>query len=211
MKPSKFLLMIVTLCTLLLFAVSASAQAVDLGNDGTDMSCEGFPEFNAANGYFLHDGGSAERNVDNVDPDGDGIPCNEMPDNADNDGASVSPGLGNDGVDMNCDDFPERNAVEGYFAQDGGSDGRNVDGLDPDGDGVPCNEENYDAPAEEDNDPEDETPADDSANPGPVTSLPSTGSGPDTREGAAGLYALVATLIAIAGSFAFSVLRRAVR
>ena len=211
MKPSRFVLVIVTLCTLLLAVAPASAQTGDLGNDGRDMNCEDFPEFNAANGYFLHDGGSAERNVDNLDPDGDGIPCNEVPDNADDDGASNGPDLGNDGVDMDCDDFPERNAVEGYFAHDGGSDGRNVDGLDPDGDGVPCNEENYDAPANESDVPEEETPADAGANPGPVTSLPSTGSGPDTSDGAAGLYALVATLMAIAGSFAFSVLRRVVR
>jgi hypothetical protein len=123
-KPEKCLLTLIAICTLFLFAVPANAQAVDAANDDIDMNCEDFPEFTAAIGYFLHDGGSTERNVNNLDPDGDGTPCNEVPDNAEEDGTSDGPDLGHDDVDMDCDDFPERNAVEGYFAHDGGSQAR---------------------------------------------------------------------------------------
>lgn len=55
-------------------AGTAGAQT-DLGNDGVDMNCADFPELNAAQGYFLSDGGSADRNVDNLDFDGDGNAC----------------------------------------------------------------------------------------------------------------------------------------
>jgi hypothetical protein len=88
---------------------------------------------------------------------------------------------------------------------------RDVDGLDPNGDGVPCNEENYDTPADEESVPEDDNPANANESPGPVTSIPSIGSSPGTSEGAAGVYALAATLIAIGGSTTFSVVRRTVR
>src|SRR5680860_886238 len=77
---------------------------------------------------------------------------------------------GNDGVDMDCGDFPERNAVEGYFAQDGGTAERNVDGLDPDGNGIPCDEADYDG--ETDGGAVD---ADDDGN--DVVGLPTTGAG----------------------------------
>lgn len=73
------LIMLGVLLTVLIVAVPASAHEIDLGNDGVDWDCESFPEKNAADGYFAHDGGSADRNIDNLDPDGDGVPCNELP------------------------------------------------------------------------------------------------------------------------------------
>lgn len=77
MKLNRLFLTVFALAALLLAAGSASAQDIDLGKDGIDMNCEDFPERNAAEGYFAHDGGSAERNADGLDTDGDGIPCNE--------------------------------------------------------------------------------------------------------------------------------------
>jgi Cu/Zn superoxide dismutase len=52
----------------------ATAQ-VDLGNDGVDRDCADFAELNAAQAYFDTDGGSAGRNVDQLDPTGDGRAC----------------------------------------------------------------------------------------------------------------------------------------
>ena len=206
MRLRHIVMALFTLCTLLVVAVPAGAQDVDLGNDGIDMNCEDFAEFNAVNGYFLQDGGSVERNVDNLDPNGDGIPCNEVPDDTGDDG----PDLGNDGIDMNCDDFPERNAVEGYFAQDGGSAERNVDGLDPDGDGIPCNEAAYDGEDDGGADPGDvsDEPVTVVENAAPVTRLPQTGSGSTAGESNAGVLALAATLAALAAAMIANVRQR---
>src|SRR3712207_5496867 len=52
--------------------VGPGAAQVDLGNDGVDLDCAYFPELNAAQGYFDADGGAPGRNVDNLDPTGDG-------------------------------------------------------------------------------------------------------------------------------------------
>ncbi len=47
--------------------------------------------------------------------------------------------LGNDGVDMDCGDFGgDPAAAQAYFEGDGGSQARNVDDLDRDGDGGAC-------------------------------------------------------------------------
>ena len=58
----------------LALGLPAGAQA-DLGNDGEDMDCGDFAELNAAQAYFVTDGGAAGRNVDNLDADGDGNAC----------------------------------------------------------------------------------------------------------------------------------------
>lgn len=81
--------------------------------------------------------------------------------------------LGNDGVDMDCADFPEQNAAQGYFESDGGSADRNVDRLDRDGDGIAC--EASDQAAEDTSDGD---------NDGDVDELPAVGSGPMTGSGA---------------------------
>ncbi len=60
---------------LTLGVVGVAGAQTDLGNDGVDMNCADFPELNAAQGYFESDGGSADRNVDNLDFDGDGNAC----------------------------------------------------------------------------------------------------------------------------------------
>jgi len=56
-------------------ALSAGAQA-DLGNDGVDRDCGEFGgDQGAAQEYFVGDGGSASRNVDDLDRDNDGDAC----------------------------------------------------------------------------------------------------------------------------------------
>jgi hypothetical protein len=206
-KHYRILLILISALALLGVGTHASAQDVDLGNDGVDMNCEDFPEFNAVNGYFAYDGGSVDRNVDDLDPNRDGIPCNEVPDDAPTEG----PDLGNDGVDMNCEDFPERNAAEGYFAHDGGSAERNVDGLDPDGDGVPCNETVYDgSDGGVDGGSDVDAPVDPVSDAGvPVVRLPVTGAGPSPVSTSAGVLALAGSLLAVAGAVMLGRIARA--
>ena len=60
---------------LLLALGSSTAAQIDLGIDGIDQDCADFFELNAAQAYFATDGGSATRNVDNLDPSGDGRAC----------------------------------------------------------------------------------------------------------------------------------------
>ncbi len=121
--------------TVYLVYVQTDANAPDLGNDGVDYDCADFAELNAAQAYFVTDGGSAARNVDNLDANRNGLAC-EPGDDGDN--AEPGPDLGNDGVDMNCADFAELNAAQAYFVTDGGSPARNVDNLDADRDGAAC-------------------------------------------------------------------------
>ncbi len=60
----------------LVFGFAASAGAQDLGNDGVDMDCDDFGgDSAAAQAYFVGDGGSADRNVDDLDRDRDGGAC----------------------------------------------------------------------------------------------------------------------------------------
>jgi quercetin dioxygenase-like cupin family protein len=116
--------------------VPAGDSGKDLGNDGIDKNCADFGELNAAQLYFEGDGGSVERNVDNLDANRNGAACE-----AGDDGDVTEPGeadLGNDGVDMNCGDFGELNAAQLYFTGDGGSADRNVDNMDADRDGAAC-------------------------------------------------------------------------
>ena len=92
--------MATALVLLLGLTMSAGAQA-DLGNDGVDMDCADFPEQNAAQGYFESDGGSADRNVDRLDADGDGIACEANDQLAED---TSDGGTGDDGADNGDDD-----------------------------------------------------------------------------------------------------------
>jgi len=67
----------------------------DLGNDGVDMDCLDFGELNAARAYFVGDGGSAARNVDNLDVDRDGLACAP---GDDGDAAEPQPDTDGDGL-----------------------------------------------------------------------------------------------------------------
>jgi hypothetical protein len=69
------------------FTTIAGAQH-DLGNDGIDKDCGDFVEMNAAQGYFEFDGGSAGRNVDDLDASGDGFACRDATDRAGEDTGS---------------------------------------------------------------------------------------------------------------------------
>lgn len=47
------------------------------------------------------------------------------------------------GEDRNCPDFSSQEEAQDYFDQAGGSETNNVDGLDQDGDGIACENEDY--------------------------------------------------------------------
>lgn len=59
--------------------VNPVLAAVDKGKDGIDKDCKNFRYQEDAQAYFIKDGGSKKRNVDNLDADHDGIACEKLP------------------------------------------------------------------------------------------------------------------------------------
>jgi hypothetical protein len=109
--------------------------------------------------------------------------------------AGAQQDLGNDGIDMDCDDFVEMNAAQGYFEFDGGSADRNVDGLDASGEGLACRDA-VDRAGE------------DTASNGDVAALPGTGTGTIAGTGSLPFALLLLVGAAAASFFAASGLRR---
>lgn len=79
--------------------VSAGAQA-DAGNDGKDTDCNNnfFTSQQQAQDYFVGDGGSKERNVDDLDRDNNGIACQTGIRDVGGNGSQFPGGGGDDGV-----------------------------------------------------------------------------------------------------------------
>jgi hypothetical protein len=67
--------------SVVVFALSTSAvfAYIDKGRDGIDKDCKNFKYQEDAQSYFIKDGGSKKRNVDNLDADHDGIACEALP------------------------------------------------------------------------------------------------------------------------------------
>lgn len=80
--------------------LSASAQA-DLGNDGIDTNCNNnfFTSTGQARQYFADDGGSINRNVDDLDRDRDGTACDAGIDDVGGNGSQFPGGSVNGGSD----------------------------------------------------------------------------------------------------------------
>ncbi|SFJ80568.1 excalibur calcium-binding domain-containing protein [Thermoflavimicrobium dichotomicum] len=68
-----------------LFIFSSTTFAADNGNDGIDKNCSDFSTPEDAQAYFTNDGGSAARNIDDLDEDQDGIPCENLSSTGGND------------------------------------------------------------------------------------------------------------------------------
>lgn len=93
------LALIATLALMTGLTVSASAQA-DLGNDGVDTNCNNnfFTSTEQAREYFANDGGSIDRNVDDLDRDRDGTACDAGIDDVGGDGSQFPGGGTDDGA-----------------------------------------------------------------------------------------------------------------
>ena len=118
----------------LIFSAPMTVLAgADLGNDGIDTDCpptsNDFVSVGAAQAYFEGDGGSVDRNVDDLDSDGDGLACEDsvFP--------SPDPSGGPPVVDpVSCGFFDTQ--ADAQAALDAGQGDPAV--LDPDGDGFAC-------------------------------------------------------------------------
>ncbi len=185
---------LISLAAALLLAsalTSAAAAQVDLGNDGIDKDCADFVELNAAQGYFVTDGGSAARNVDNLDPTGDGLACEAadqaIEDTGDGEG-TITLDADNDGLmdeeelqmgtDPNDPDSDDDRLSDGFEVREFGTDPLK---WDTDGDGYGDGDElevfKTDA-LDPDSHPVEDEPAPAPTQPAqPVKSLPNTGAG----------------------------------
>lgn len=111
---------------LLGLTLTASAQA-DLGNDGVDTDCNNnfFTSTEQARAYFADDGGSIDRNVDDLDRDRDGTACDAGITDVGGNGSQFPGGGSDDGTDDGSDDGASDDGTD-----DGSDDGASVDGSD---------------------------------------------------------------------------------
>ncbi len=104
--------------------LTAGAQA-DRGNDGIDTDCNNnfFTSTAQAREYFANDGGSATRNVDDLDRNNDGIACNSGIEDVGGNGSQFPGGGGSDDGDTGSDDGGDTGSGD-----DGGDTGSGDDG-----------------------------------------------------------------------------------
>lgn len=99
----RIVLALFTLFALTFGVTSAASAQADLGNDGIDTNCtnEYFTSTAQARQYFADDGGSINRNVDDLDRDGDGTACDQGIRDVGGNGSLFPGGGGNDGTSGN--------------------------------------------------------------------------------------------------------------
>ncbi|RAL26721.1 excalibur calcium-binding domain-containing protein [Thermoflavimicrobium daqui] len=86
--------------TVSILAFSNTASAADNGMDGIDKNCSDFPSQDQAQTYFIQDGGSKTRNVDDLDRDNDGNACEDEDKDPNNSGNHAN----NDDNNLNSND-----------------------------------------------------------------------------------------------------------
>ena len=140
--------------------VSAGAQA-DAGNDGIDTDCTNnfFTSQPQAQDYFVGDGGSKERNVDDLDRDNNGVACQTGIRDVGGNGSQFPGDSGDDGTDDGA--VEEDDSTDEEATGDGGDDGTD-DG----------------AVEEDDSTDEEATGGGGSGDDGEVSEVPATGAGP---------------------------------
>ncbi len=87
-------------------ATSSAVAQADSGNDGIDTNCNTafFTGVEQARQYFADDGGSASRNVDDLDRNGDGIACNSGLEDVGGNGSQFPGGGSGSGAVEDTDD-----------------------------------------------------------------------------------------------------------
>jgi hypothetical protein len=198
-RCAALLLCVITMMCMSVSSPSASAQETSGPTAWPEWTCDTFPDGrDAAIIYFENFGGPAT-----LDPDNDGIACNEDEDDSTtSNGPSAWP-------EWTCDTFPDgRDAAIEYFDAFGGPVT-----LDPDGDGIPCNED--DNAAEDTVTPEDsssdtvpESPDPASAATPNLVSLPRTGAGSGQQSPS---EAMIPLLVAAIGLLVIAATRPAKR
>jgi hypothetical protein len=128
------------LALLTLALVVPLALAVPFGAAaGADYDCVDFDSREDAQEFYEESGGP-ENDPYNLDDDADGIACEEWKREYERSAAGENGRNGHDAVDNDCADFPNQRAAQRYFTQDGGSATENVDRLDPNQNGIACEE-----------------------------------------------------------------------
>ena len=118
----------------LLLPGTAGAQEM-----GYDYDCTDFDSRRDAQAFYEEMGGPLYDPF-NLDDDEDGIACEEWQRDYERTAAGERGINGNDGVDTDCADFASQEDAQRYFGEDGGSQRTNVDHLDPNHNGIACEE-----------------------------------------------------------------------
>ncbi|SHE33263.1 Excalibur calcium-binding domain-containing protein [Seinonella peptonophila] len=98
-------------------------------SSAANKNCKDFKTWKDAQTYFEIKGGSKKNNIDGLDRDHDGLACES------NKGFNKNYRNPND---FTCKNFATWKAAQDFFEKRGGSKKKNVNGLDPDHDGLAC-------------------------------------------------------------------------
>lgn len=102
-----------------------------------DYDCTDFDSQEDAQAFYEELGGPLYDPF-NLDDDGDGTACEEWERDFQRTADGEDGANGKDGKDMDCADFGSQSSAQRYFERDGGSQRRNVDHLDPNHNGIAC-------------------------------------------------------------------------
>jgi excalibur calcium-binding domain-containing protein len=104
-----------------------------------DYDCTDFDSRRDAQAFYEEAGGPLYDPF-NLDEDKDGIACEEWKRDYDRTAAGERGINGADGIDTDCADYANQQEAQRYFLGDGGSNKQNVDHLDPNHNGIACEE-----------------------------------------------------------------------
>lgn len=104
-----------------------------------DYDCVDFDSREDAQAFYEEIGGPLYDPY-NLDDDEDGVACEEWARDYERTAAGEDGANGRDGIDMDCADFTSPARAQRYFLEDGGSARNNVDHLDPNHNGIACEE-----------------------------------------------------------------------
>lgn len=111
----------------------------DASQSGYDYDCTDFESRADAQTFYDETGGPLYDPF-NLDDDEDGIACEEWIREYEQRDSEGEASNGRDEIDRDCDDFGSQGAAQRYFLNDGGSARDNIDYLDPNHDGIACEE-----------------------------------------------------------------------
>ena len=106
---------------------------------GVDYDCTDFDSRSDAQDFY-EDMGGPSYDPFNLDDDNDGRACEEWSGEYRKNADGADGVNGDDGADRDCDDFATPEDAEAYFLADGGSSKQNIDHLDPNHNGIACEE-----------------------------------------------------------------------
>jgi hypothetical protein len=133
--PGRVVLAVVaTLLASLLFPLGVVAA-----QGGYDYDCTDFDNRRDAQAFYEASGG-LDYDPYNLDDDKDGTACEEWEKTYEPSRAEAERITGRDGIDRDCADFSSSDEAQRYFDEDGGSAAADVDHLDPNHNGIACEE-----------------------------------------------------------------------